>query len=90
MGMKNSNTGKQRHYEIKIEEQLDDHWQEWFEGFTIDHTADGGTVLTGPIQDQAALHGVLRKINNLSLTLISVNSTQLPQDNLSINKETQT
>ena len=89
MGMKNSNTGKQRHYEIKIEEQLDDHWQEWFEGFTIDHTADDHTFLSGPIQDQAALYGVLKKINNLGLTLISVNLTYLRQDNSQIDKETQ-
>ncbi len=90
MSMTKNSTGTQRHYKFEIEEHLENRWQEWFEGFTIDHTPDGHTILQGPIQDQAALHGVLRKINNLGLTLISVNSTQLPQDNLSINKETQT
>ncbi len=80
MGMKKSNAGKQRHYEIQIEEQLDDHWRNWFEEFTIDHTADDQTILSGSIQDQAVLYGVLKKINNLGLTLISVNSQQLSEE----------
>lgn len=71
--MMNDSTGKQRQYEIEIEGHLDDRWQEWFEDFTLTHTVDGRTVLTGPIRDQAALHGILKKINNLGLTLISVN-----------------
>ena len=75
MGMMNNSTGKQRHYKIEIEEHLEERWQEWFDGFTISQNAIGQTTLHGPIQDQAALHGVLRKINNLGLTLISVNST---------------
>ncbi len=74
--MINSNTGKQRHYKLKIEEHLEERWQEWFDGFTISHNAIGQTTLYGPIQDQAALYGVLRKINNLGLTLISVNPEQ--------------
>lgn len=69
----NDSTGKHSQYEIEIEGHLDDRWQEWFEGFTISRTADGRTVFAGPIRDQAALHGVLKKINNLGLTLISVN-----------------
>ena len=60
-------------YHIKIEGHLDARWQEWFDGLTITRTADGHTLLSGPIHDQAALHGVLKKINNLGLTLISVN-----------------
>lgn len=75
MHMTNNSPGTQRHYTIAIEEHLDKQWQEWFEGFTIDRNADGHTILYGPIQDQAALHGLLRKINNLGLTLLSVNST---------------
>lgn len=71
--MMNDSAGKHSHYEIEIEGHLDDRWQEWFEGFTLMHTADGRTILTGPIRDQAALHGMLKKINNLGLTLISVN-----------------
>jgi hypothetical protein len=60
-------------YHIKIKGHLDARWQEWFDGLTIISTADGHTLLSGPIHDQAALHGVLKKINNLGLTLISVN-----------------
>ncbi|MBK7897188.1 MAG: hypothetical protein IPJ90_20345 [Anaerolineaceae bacterium] len=71
--MMNDSTGKQSQYEIEIEGHLDDRWQEWFEDFTLTHTVDGRTRLTGPIRDQAALHGILKKINNLGLTLISVN-----------------
>ena len=71
--MINDRTGKHSHYVIEIEGHLDDHWQEWFEGFILSRTANGRTVLSGPIRDQAALHGVLKKINNLGLTLISVN-----------------
>jgi len=71
--MMNDSPGKHSQYEYEIEGHLDDRWQAWFEGFTITRLANGRTRLTGPIRDQAALHGVLKKINNLGLTLISVN-----------------
>ena len=71
--MINDSPGKQSQYEIEIEGHLDDRWQEWFEDFSITWLANGRTLLTGPIRDQADLHGVLKKINNLGLTLISVN-----------------
>ena len=61
-------------YEIKIKGQIDDQWQEWFDDLDMTLTDDGNTVLCGPLIDQAALHGVLKKINNLGLTLVSVNS----------------
>ena len=60
-------------YEIKIKGHVDDQWQAWFEGLSMRLTDDGNTVLQGTLPDQAALHGVLKKINNLGLTLISVN-----------------
>ncbi|MCP4421272.1 MAG: hypothetical protein GY805_32070 [Chloroflexi bacterium] len=60
-------------YEIKIKGQVDSQWQEWFDDLAITPTDDGNTVLHGPITDQSAMHGVLKKINNLGLTLISVN-----------------
>ena len=60
-------------YQIKVAGQLDAFWQEWFEGLTVTSTTDGHTLLSGAIRDQAALHGVLKKISNLGLTLISVN-----------------
>lgn len=71
--MMNDSTDKHSHYDIEIEGHLDDCWQEWFEGFTLIRLPNGRTVLTGVIRDQAALHGVLKKISNLGLTLISVN-----------------
>lgn len=60
-------------YEFEIRGILDVQWEVWFEDMTIHHTHDGNTVLQGPIVDQSALHGVLRRIHNLGLTLISVN-----------------
>ena len=59
-------------YQIKIKGHLDTRWRDWFENLTITHTKAGNTILTGEIADQAALHGVLKKINNLGLTLVSV------------------
>ncbi len=59
-------------YEIRIRGRLDEDWDEWFDGMTLAHTSEGQTVLTGPIPDQAALHGTLDKIRNLNLELISV------------------
>ena len=68
-------------YEIKIKGHIDSQWQEWFDDLTITQTECGKTVLCGPLPDPAALHGVLKKINNLGLTLVSVNpkSQVMPQ-----------
>ena len=60
-------------YEIKIQGHLDTKWSEWFYGMTITHESDGTTTLTGEIVDQAALHGLLKRIRDLGLPLISVN-----------------
>lgn len=70
--MMNTHAGQPATYNIKIAGPLDALWQAWFEGLTISATDDGNTLLQGPIRDQAALHGVLRKINNLGLTLLAV------------------
>ena len=59
-------------YEIRIQGHLDDRWVEWFDGLSFTHDSDGTTLLAGPVVDQAALHGVLRKVRNLALTLVSV------------------
>jgi hypothetical protein len=58
-------------YEIRIKGHLDDEWVDWFESLTITLKEDGTTLLTGPVIDQAALHGLLKKIRDLGLTLIS-------------------
>lgn len=62
-------------YEIRIEGQLDDRWQDWFDGWTVTRQADGTTLLSGPVSDQPALYGILRRVRDLGLPLISV--TQL-------------
>ena len=59
-------------YEIKLKGHLRVQWSDWFENMTITYTAEDNTMLTGEIADQAALHGVLKKINNLGLVLLSV------------------
>ncbi len=59
-------------YEIRIKGHLNDQWVDWFDGLTITLTDDGNTVLSGAIIDQSALHGTLKKIRDLGLTLISV------------------
>ncbi|MFQ5857464.1 MAG: hypothetical protein ACE5LU_17800 [Anaerolineae bacterium] len=60
-------------YQIRVKNHLNDSWSEWFEGLTITHEEDGITVLTGPVADQPALHGLLVKIRDLGLPLVSVN-----------------
>ena len=59
-------------YEIRIKGHLDDKWADWFEGLTITRADNGETLLRGPVVDQAALHGVLRKVRDLGLPLLSV------------------
>lgn len=59
-------------YQIKVAGHLDFAWSDWFEQLTLAHEPDGCTTLTGRIVDQAALHGVLIKIRDLGLPLISV------------------
>ncbi len=54
---------------------LSPQWQDWFEGLTITLEEDGNTLLSGPVVDQSALHGILKKIRNLNMPLLSVNST---------------
>ena len=60
-------------YEIRVRGLLDARWGYWFEGMSLTRESDGTTVLYGPVADQAALHGMLRKIRDLGLALISVN-----------------
>ena len=60
-------------YQIRVRGHLDLGWAGWFDGLTIRHTEDGDTVLEGPVADQAALHGLLAKIRDLGLLLVSIN-----------------
>jgi hypothetical protein len=59
-------------YRITVQGHLDQHWSEWFDNMTITNTANGETILYGPLPDQAALHGVLIKIRDLGLPLLAV------------------
>jgi len=60
-------------YEIRIKGHLGHPWADWFDGLTITLEDNGNTLLTGPVVDQAALHGLLKKVRDLGLPLISVN-----------------
>jgi len=60
-------------YEIRVQGHLDARWAAWFDGLTLTHGSDGTTIIDGPVADQAALHGLLQKIRDLGLPLISVN-----------------
>lgn len=60
------------HYEIRVEGCLSEQWADWFDGLTITHEA-GETLLTGPLTDQASLYGLLKKVRDLGLSLLSVN-----------------
>ena len=62
-------------YAIRVRGQLDARWGDWFDGFTVTPTGDGTTVLEGFIVDQSALHGVLRRLADLGLPLLSVSPT---------------
>ncbi len=59
-------------YEIRVKGHLDDRWADWFGGLILTREDNGETLLTGPVVDQAALHGVLRKVRDLAMPLLSV------------------
>jgi hypothetical protein len=61
-------------FQIRIQGHLSQQWQDWFEGLTLTLEEDGNTLLSGPIVDQSALHGILKKIRDLGIPLLSINS----------------
>jgi hypothetical protein len=75
-------------YQIRIKGHLGHQWTDWFGGLTITMEEDGNTLLTGPVVDQAALHGLLKKVRDLGMPLVSVSpvepgpSTTLPSASL--------
>ncbi len=66
-------------YEIRLTGRLDAHWGAWFDGLTVSQDSDGTTVISGPIADQSALHGVLRRVRDLGLPLVSVTRVDADQ-----------
>ncbi len=67
-------------YEIRIKGHLDDWWVAWFGGLTLIREDNGETLLTGPVVDQAALYGLLRKVRDLGMPLLSVTLVRPVQD----------
>lgn len=74
-------------YQIRIEGHLGSQWTDWFEGLTITLEDNGVTLLTGPVIDQAALHGLLRKVRDLGMPLLSVNRVEPDQADASDGKQ---
>ena len=70
---------KPRFYEIRVKGHLDDRWADWFGGLTITLEDNGDTLLTGPVVDQAALFGLLKKVRDTGMTLLSVNRVEPDQ-----------
>ena len=83
-GMSDTHAGKEGHgeparYEIRIKGHLDPRWTDRFDGLSFTHESDGTTILSGPVADQAALHGLLRRVRDLGMTLLSVVHVESPQ-----------
>ena len=73
-------------YQIRVKGHLSPQWMDWFDGLTITLEEDGNTRLTGPVVDQSALHGLLKKVRDLGLPLLSINSVAAgPQDLSEVN-----
>jgi hypothetical protein len=64
--------------EIRVKGHIDEHWSDWFDDLTITH-AEGATVLTGDVADQSALYGLLAKLRDLGLALVSVKHVEEPE-----------
>jgi hypothetical protein len=71
-----SETEPRAHYEITVQGILDPRWSAWFDGLKLTSDAAGRTTISGPVTDQAALHGLLTRIRDLGLTLLEVRCTQ--------------
>ena len=73
-------------YEIRLKGRLDGRWADWFDGLSLSHESDGTTVLSGPVTDQAALHGLLSRVRDLGLPLISITQLDSEQQEMSTNQ----
>ncbi|MPZ99122.1 MAG: hypothetical protein GEU80_07240 [Dehalococcoidia bacterium] len=77
-GSKPPDREPERH-EIRVEGHLDVRWADWVEGMAFTHEVDGTTTLTGPLADQAALHGVLNRMRDLGVPIVSVRRLDSPR-----------
>jgi hypothetical protein len=82
-----SHTGQPMVYQIRIKGHLGGQWADWFGEVTITLEEGGDTLLTGPVIDQAALHGLLKKVRDLGMPLLSVNSIGLSLQDTSDDKQ---
>lgn len=71
-----TDSGESAVYQIRIKGQLGAQWGAWFDGMTITQTANGETLITGLVADQAALYGLLRKVRDLGLPLLAVSCSE--------------
>jgi len=79
MNLNRQNTGKDQSsiYEIRIKGHLDRDWSDWFEGMRITLEDDGNTLISGPVMDQASLYGLLKRVHQIGLQLISINEIEI-------------
>jgi len=80
--MSGTSTGHEQdpwRYEIRVRGRLESRWAAWFDGMTLTPQSDGTTTIHGPVVDQAALHGLLRKLRDIGLALVSVTQVQPDQ-----------
>ncbi len=68
-------------YRIRIKGHLDQGWSDWFEGLAIAVDDNGDTVVSGPVADQAALHGLLKKVRDLGMPLLSITRVENDSSN---------
>jgi len=66
--------------EIRIKGQIDQHWSEWFAGLTVTHTDQDETILTGNVADQSALYGLIAKLRDLGLAIVSVHASEMDDE----------
>ena len=74
--MNDTHISNAQYYEIRLKGHLEARWVKWFNGLAIKLEDNGDTLLTGPVVDQAALHGLLKKVRDLGLPLLPVNSVE--------------
>ena len=89
MNETHASTGKRHEagrYEIRLQGHLDSRWAVWFDGLSLTNQSDGTTLIHGPVADQAALHGLLQKVRDVGLPLVSVTQVEPDQPTVSTTK----